>query len=147
LKGELQLAKAKELFCRAFSWFSPQELKKYLNVPLKETYKKWTFELGSPVPRFDIRQFERSHGLRIFTDGSDPRAVHVGESTPFWIDEQRQATAEFGSVVQQFGVELKEHMKLIKLWQQEAKGFRKVVPKRPTRQAAPSQKTIFEWLL
>jgi hypothetical protein len=147
LKGELQLAKAKELFCRAFNWFSPQELKKYLDAPLKETYKKWTFDVGSPVPRFDIRQFERSHGLRIFTDGSDPRSIHVGESTPFWIDEQRQATAELGSVVQQFGGEIKEHMKLIRMWQQEAKALRLQPIKRKIKvQEVPRQRSILEFM-
>lgn len=147
LRGELQLAKAKELFCRAFSWFSPEMLRKFLDAPLKETYKKWTFDVGSPVPRFDIRQFERSHGLRIFTDGSDPRSIHVGESMPFWIDEQREATRELGCVVQGFSVEIREHMKLIKLWQQEAKGFRKVSCRIASKQSAPAQKSIFEWLI
>lgn len=147
LKGELQLAKAKELFCRAFNWFSPQELKKYLDAPLKETYKKWTFDVGSPVPRFDIRQFERSHGLRIFTDGSDPRSIHVGESTPFWIDEQRQATAELGFVVRQFGGEIKEHMKLIRIWQEEAKALRlKPIKRKIKWQDVPRQRSILEFM-
>ena len=78
LKGEVQLAKAKELFCRAFSWFTNEQLKKYLDIPLKEVYKKWIFDLGQPVPRFDIRTFERSHGLRIFTDGSHPTCFVPG---------------------------------------------------------------------
>src|SRR4030042_2452962 len=124
LKGELQLAKAKEVFCRAFSWFTNEQLKKFLDVPLVEKYRKWIFEIGSPMPKFDIKTFERSHGLRIFTDGSHRTSLHVGEATPFWIDEQRQATAEFGVVVNQFGVEIREHMKLIRLWQDEAKGLR-----------------------
>jgi len=149
LKGELQLAKAKELFCRAFRWFTPQELRKYLDVPLKEKYKKWTFELGSPVPRFDIRTFERSHGLRIFSDGSHPTSVHVGESTfdlKVLLDEQRQATADLGSVVQQFGVEIQEHMKLIKLWQKEAKHARSIPVRRIIKEEKP-QKSLFEWMI
>ena len=113
LKGELQLARAKELFCRAFSWFGKEDIRRYLDVPLVEKYRKWTFELGQPMPRFDIRQFERSHGLRIFTDLSHPTSVHVGESIPFWIDEQRQATSELSKVVNEFGVDIKEHLKLI----------------------------------
>ena len=125
LKGELQEARVKELFCRAFSWMTPKEFDKYLSGRLKEVYKKWTFELGAPTPRFDIREFERSHGIRIFTDGSDPRAIHVGESTPFWIGEQRQATSELSETISQLGVQIQEHMKLIKLWQKEAKQQRK----------------------
>jgi len=149
LRGELQIAKAKELFCRAFSWFTPQELRKYLDVPLKEKYKKWTFEMGTPVPRFDIRTFERSHGLRIFSDGSHPTSIHVGESTfdlKVLLDEQRQATADLGSVVQQFGVEIQEHMKLIKLWQKEAKHARSI-PVRRTIKEEKSQKSLFEWMV
>jgi len=148
LKGELQLAKAKELFCRAFSWFTPQELRKFLDVPLVEKYRKWIFELGTPTPRFDIRTFERSHGIRIFTDKSHPTAVHVGESAPFWLDEQHQVNQELGVVVQQLGVEIQEHLKLIKLWQKEAKHVRGVQPKkRRIAEAKPAQKSLFEWLL
>ena len=148
LKGELQIAKVKELFCRAFRWFTPQDLRKYLDVPMKEVYKKWTFEVGAPVPRFDIRNFERSHGIRIFTDGSHPRAVHIGESAPFWLDEQRQVNTEFGEVVQQFGVEIKEHLKLIKLWEKEAKHVRGVQPKKlKISETKPTQKSLFEWLI
>jgi len=126
LKGELQLASAKELFCHAFRWFTPKELVQYLDAPLKETFRKWIFEIGSPMPKIDIRSFERSHGLHIFTDLSHRTSLHVGEATPFWIDEQRQATSELSGVVQQFGVEIKEHLKLITLWQEEAKGVRVV---------------------
>ncbi len=161
LKGELQLAKAKELFCRAFRWFDANDLRKYLDVPLVEKYRKWTFEMGQPVPRFDIRQFERSHGLRIFSDGSHPTSWHVGESIPFWLDEQRQATKELGVVVREFGYDIKEHLKLItgaqefvkeiyeeaREWRIERKSVQSKVMKRKEKHIAPSQKTIFEWLL
>lgn len=149
LKGELPLARAKELFCRAFSWFTPQELRKYLDAPLKEKYRKWTFELGAPVPRFEIRTFERSHGLRIFADGSDPRAIHVGESVPFWIDEQRQATSDLATVIQNLGVEIEEHLKLIKLWQREARVTRsmQLKPIKRKLKEKPIQKSLFDWML
>jgi hypothetical protein len=118
LKGELQLAKAKELFGRAFSGVLPEDLFiKCLDARLKETYRKWTFELGAPVPRFDIRQFERSHGIRIFADGSNPQAFHVGESTPFWIDKLDVATDKFAT-------EIQSHLDLIKDWQKESALFR-----------------------
>lgn len=151
LKGELKLAKVKELFCKAFS-FMPQDrafFEKYLDVPLREVFRKWIFEMGKPVPKFDIRTFERSHGLRIFTDLSHPTSIHISEAQPFWLDEQRQANSELSGVVQQFGVEIKEHLKLITLWQEEAKAYRKDVrsiePKTDT-QGFPQQmqKDIFE---
>jgi len=122
LKGELQLAKVKELFCKAFS-FMPQDrvfFEKYLDVPLREVYRKWIFEMGKPVPKFDIRTFERSHGLRIFTDLSHPTSVHVGEAQPFWLDEQRQANAELSGVVQQLGIEIQAHLHLIQTWEKGA---------------------------
>lgn len=162
LKGELQLSKAKELFCRAFRWFDANDLRKYLDVPLVEKYRKWTFEMGQPVPRFDIRQFERSHGLRIFTDGSHPTSWHVGESIPFWLDEQRQATKELGSVVREFGYDIKEHLKLITGAQQfvkevyeEAKEWRaerklaalKQIKRMGKHVEAPSQKSILDWMV
>ncbi len=139
LNGEMQLARAKELFTRAFRWMTEEELEKYLTGRLKETYKKWTFEMGTPIPRFDIRTFERSHGIRIFADESDPQAIHVGESTPFWIGEQRQATAELNETVRQLGVEIQEHMKLIKLWQQEAKQQRKKPKKQKKQKKKPKR--------
>jgi len=142
LRGELQLSKAKELFCHAFRWFEPKELSKYLDVPLKETFRKWVFEIGSPMPKMDIRVFERSHGLHIFTDLSHRTSLHVGEATPFWIGEQRQATAELGDVVQQLGVEIQEHLKLITMWQEEAKesrGARIIEPQNIEKKNFPYQ--------
>lgn len=151
LRGELQLAKAKELFSRAFSWFTPEQLRKYLDVPLNETYKKWTFNVGAPMARFDIRQFERSHGLRIFTDGSHPTSLHVGEATPFWIDEWRRTNQEFGQVIGQFGVEIKEHLNLIQEWQKEAKtrmGAYALKRKRRIKKTQPPvQRNLLGWML
>jgi hypothetical protein len=128
LKGELKLAKVKELFCKAFSFMKQdcEFFEKYLDVPLREVFRKWIFEMGKPVPKFDIRTFERSHGLRIFTDLSHPTSIHISEAQPFWLEEQRQATAELGGVVQQLGVEIQEHLKLIKMWQEEAQGARSI---------------------
>lgn len=160
LKGELQLARAKELFCRAFSWFGKEDIRRYLDVPLVEKYRKWTFELGQPMPRFDIRQFERSHGLRIFTDLSHPTSVHVGESIPFWIDEQRQATSELSKVVNEFGVDIKEHLKLItgaqdfvkeiyqeaKEWRQDREVSRLREIKRLEKHERPGQKSILDFM-
>ncbi len=126
LKGELQLAKVKELFCKAFS-FMPQDrafFEKYLDVPLKEVYRKWVFDMGKPVPKFDIRTFERSHGLRIFTDLSHPTSVHVGEAQPFWLAEQHHVNEELSGVIQNLGIQITSHLELIKLWQDEAKGNR-----------------------
>jgi hypothetical protein len=119
LRGAVQLARAKELFCRAFSWFSDEEFRKYLDVPLREELRHWVFEVGALMPRFDIRQFERSHGLRIFTDSSHATALEVEETQPFWIEELRETTGLMST-------QIREHLNLIKEWQVEAKHARDV---------------------
>lgn len=117
LRGAVQLARAKELFCRAFSWFDPDEWNRYLDVPLREESRHWVFDLKKPVPRFDVRRFTRSHGIRIFADKSHSTAVEVEETQPFWIGELREA-------VELLGLEVKEHLKLIREWQKEARANR-----------------------
>jgi len=117
LRGAVQLAWAKELFCRAFSWFSDEQLCRFLDVPLREESRHWVFELDKPVSRFDIRKFKRSHGIRIFADKSHTTAVEIEESQPFWIGELRET-------VELFGLEIREHLKLIREWQKEARGNR-----------------------
>jgi len=136
LKGELQLASAKELFCHAFRWFEPKELSMYLDVPLKETFRKWIFEIGSPMPKIDIRAFERSHGLHIFTDLSHRTSLHVGEAQPFWLAEQHHVNEELSGVIQNLGVQIESHLELIKLWQEEAKAGR------DSRSVEPQRKNI-----
>ena len=135
LRGEFTqgaLAKVKELFCKAFWWMKPEELKKYLDVPIRETERKWIFDVGRPMPRFKIRQFERSHGLTIYTDGSHPLSLHATETVPFWIDEQKQVNEKLSvnidglsSTVGQMGLEIREHLKLIGLWQKQSVATRK----------------------
>jgi hypothetical protein len=118
LKGAVLLARAKELFCKAFWFLTDEQLDYFTTGRLVEKEKHWVFDLGTPVPRFDIRQFERSHGIRIFVDGSHPTAIEVRETEPFWIGELREATVQFGK-------EIEAHMELIKLWREEAQARRK----------------------
>lgn len=114
LRGNLMLARVKELFCKAFSFLPKDMLLQYLDAPIREESRHMIFNVDGPMPRFDIRYYEKTHGLRVFTDGSHPQALEVVETTPFWIQD-------FGEVVQQFGGEIKAHMELIKEWQKEAK--------------------------
>jgi len=114
LRGPASLSRAKELFCKVFSWFDPKELCKYVDAPLREESKQWVFDVGAPVPPFDIRTFKQSHGIRIYTDKSHKRAIEVEETRPFWLDE-------FRDTVSKFGEEIGEHMKLIGEWREEAR--------------------------
>lgn len=125
LRGPVQLSRAKELFCRAFSWLSMDQLNKFVSGTLREESKHWVFDMGSPLPSFDIRKFERSHGIRIFTDKSHPHAIEVEETTPFWIGELRETTRELDQTIQGLGVQITKHLKLIGEWQKEAHSRRK----------------------
>jgi len=100
LRGPVMLARAKELFCRAFSFLSDEELSRFVDVPLREESRHWVFDLGAPVPRFDIRKFERSHGIRIFADGSHPTAIEVEESTPFWLSKLEKTQELFADNIE-----------------------------------------------
>jgi len=146
LRGEVLLARVKELFCKAFSWLSGKELSGYLDVTLREELRHWTFDVGSPMPRFDIRSFERSHGMRIFTDGSHPTCLEIEESVPFWISQVNESISDFGKLHEQFGENLREHLKLIKLWQKEAKGVR-VRSKVCGIKEQPTQRSLFDWII
>jgi hypothetical protein len=106
LRGDLKLARVKELFCKAFKFIPEKELYKFVDAPLREESKHWVFDVGSPLPRFDIRQFERTHGLRIYVDGSHPTALEVEETEPFWLHTLTDA-------VEAFGVYLKDHLALV----------------------------------
>jgi hypothetical protein len=120
LKKPVNLAQAKELFSRAFSWLNGKTLSQYLDVPLREESRHWVFEIGETLPRFDIRKFKASHGIHIYSDKSHPKAVEVEEIIPFWINEFRDAAESFGETVNQFGAEIEEHLKLVREWQKEA---------------------------
>lgn len=118
IPNKQKLAKIKELFCRAFSWFGSEEWEKYLECPIRETSKHWIFDVGAELPRFDIRTFEKSHGLRIYTDGSHPSSVEVAETEPFWIDELKD-------INEQFGENLKTHLQMIQSVDRLAKTLEK----------------------
>lgn len=146
LRGEVKLARAKELFCRAFSWFSSEQLSEYLDAPLREESKHWVFELGAPLPRFDVRTFEKNFGIRIFSDGSHPTSLEVEETEPFWIDRVNESISNFGKLHEQFGENLREHLRLIKLWQREAKGMR-VRSKVCGIKEQPAQRNLLDWMV
>jgi len=113
LQGGLMLARVKELFSRAFSFLPRNLLLRYLDAPVREESRHMVFDVGAPMPRFDIRFYEKSHGIRIFTDGSHPQSIEVSESSPFWLQG-------FTEVVENFGRQIDSHMELISTWQWEA---------------------------
>ena len=124
IRGQVRLARVKELFSEAFRFLPKEMLVRYLDMRIRTESRHMVFEVGEKLPRFDIRFYEKSHGIRIYVDGSDPTAVEVTETEPFWIGELRKATGEFGDVTMEFGAEIKEHLKLIRDWQKESKARR-----------------------
>jgi len=125
LRGAVQLARAKELFCRAFSWFSDEQFVEFLDCPIREELRHWVFDVGAPMPRFDIRNFEKSHGLRIFTDGSHPTSLEVEETRPLSLVQFEETIGKLDGTIDNFGVNLKEHLNLIQTWQKEAENVRR----------------------
>jgi len=129
----------------------------YRVTPKIEDYtgKVWCFEIRKNH-NFAVSR----NGRFVFCGNSHPTSWHVGESIPFWLDEQREATKELGVVVREFGYDIKEHLKLItgaqefvkevyeeaKEWRQERKLSQLKQIKRMGKQVeAPSQKSIVNW--
>lgn len=113
LKGELLVARAKELFSKAFGWFPKDLLVKFLDVPMREHRRHWVFEVGSPLPRFYIDRFKASHGLAFYSDGSHPTSVEVEETQPFWL-------GSLENVCNGLAGNIKAHLELIEIWKREA---------------------------
>jgi hypothetical protein len=78
----------KQLFYNAFT---RNELVDQLSIVddafdnLEETRRHHVFSLHEKTPRFDIRTFYKSRGLRIYSDGSHPEAIEVEECVPLGI--------------------------------------------------------------
>lgn len=114
LRGMASLAHAKETFSRAFNNVLPDnEIVKLVDAPIREMGRQMVFDLGQPLPRFEIRHYEKSHGLRIYSDGSHPTAIEVAETEPFWLTGLEQ-------VVTQFGKDITAHLQLVGEWRKES---------------------------
>lgn len=117
LRGQVQLARVKELFSEAFSFLPDEILNRYLDLPLRTESRHMVFEIGKELPKFDIRFYEKSHGMRIFVDGSHPTSVEVSETEPFWLSSLENVTAKLAD-------EIDEHLALIRDYREEAKARR-----------------------
>jgi len=85
---------------------------------LQEGERHHFFDLGVRLPIFTIRDFEPSHGLVIKADGSHPQGIEIEERSPFWL-------SSLENVQVQFAENIREHRKLLLLWEEEARGRRK----------------------
>lgn len=126
VQGPANLGRAKELFCRAFSWFSDRELDRLTSGVLHESSRHWVFRIGEPLPRFDIRAFVRSHGLEAVSDGSHPLCIEFIESEPLYLQR-------YDRLMVQLAQNIQAHLNLIREWQKEARSAR-------TRRSARAKK-------
>lgn len=106
------LARVKHLFCRAFEFLVSEELLlSCMEGSPREVGRHMVFDVGAPMPRFKIDYYKKSHGLTVYSDGSHPTAVEVSETIPIWLKH--------------FKEQIKEHLKLIKMYQAESEARRK----------------------
>ena len=123
LQGMAPLARVKKLFWEAFSFLGDKECIRLSDL-IKPRNRHNVFELGEKVPRFDIRYFEASHGLRIKSDGTHPTAIEVEESEPLYLAKYDHILEKFGEEVGKFGKEIDAHLDLITAWKNEAEAAR-----------------------
>ena len=55
LRGQVQLARVKELFSAGFRFLPDDVLNRYLDMPLRTESRHMVFETGKKIPKFDIR--------------------------------------------------------------------------------------------
>ena len=113
VKGSSHLGRAKTLFCRAFSFLSDDELKVLCSGSLREFGRHWVFDQEKEMPRFEIDQFRKSHGLRIFSDRSHPTAVEVEELEPIYLQGFIEAQNKLAE-------NIRAHLDLIDAYRKEA---------------------------
>jgi len=90
LRHGLTVGHAKALFSKAFSnLVSDPYLVRLLDASMSTTERHHVFEVcknGEKLPKFKIPDFEKSHGLLIYSDGSHPSSIEVKETEPFWLE-------------------------------------------------------------
>jgi len=116
LQGKAPLARAVELFWAAFGFLGDKELVRLSKLIIPRE-RHTTFDLGEPVPRFEITHYQKSHGLTIKSDGTHPHCIEVGEEDPLYL-------AHYDLLLDRFGEEIKAHLDLITAWKNEAEAAR-----------------------
>lgn len=95
LKGRLQLARVKELFCHAFlDYVTIHEIDQVFGQGVIES-RHHVFPISQQLPKFEIDYFAGSHGLTVYSDGSHKNAIEVSETKPFWLEELHEIGDNF----------------------------------------------------
>jgi len=94
------------------------EVFNYLETLFKERYSQkgfdFVYETWRPLPKLTVKDFHKSYGITIkLGDGSHPTALEVEQREPFWF-------SKIEKIVDQLGVEIKNHLALIKSWREES---------------------------
>ena len=87
----VHLGKVKQLVCNGFSFsgllFDDQVMLKVLES-IHHYGSHYVFDVGSPLPKKTIKDFEKSHGITIkIGDMSHPKSVEVESHVPDWAEK------------------------------------------------------------
>lgn len=112
-KGSSNLADAKTLLCRAFTWLDNLELSSLCEGSPREIGRHWVFDVGVDLPRFKLPFFRKTHGLTIKSDGSHPGKLEVVETVPLYLQETNNTLSLFAE-------NIRAHLELIRVLTIEA---------------------------
>lgn len=97
---------------------SERGLADFLKVIFKVRYRQGpvhrTWHIDEPLPRFQIKYYEKSRGLVIKTDGSHPRDLEVEERQPPWIGKLDEASDKISRAADLFAENIKTHLEVPK---------------------------------
>lgn len=90
----------------------------FLKAVFKSRYRQGpvhrTFDLGEPLPRFNIKYYEKSRGLAIKSDGSHPTALEIVEREPPWCSKLDDASDKISKAADLFAENIKTHLEVPK---------------------------------
>jgi len=95
LQGMAPLARALELFWAGLGFLGDKECDR-LSKMVVSVRRHTFFDFGIPFPRFDIRYYEATLGLRLVSDGTHPKGFEAIETEPFWLNRLDEVADKFG---------------------------------------------------
>jgi hypothetical protein len=133
-RGSSNLGMAKGLFCKAFNWLSDSELNRLCEGIFQESIRHHFIDTGKELPLgLNIDKFQKTHGLRFFTDNTRPGNtwIEAEETVPLYLQTMLATENKLAENIE-------SHMKLITAWQEEAARRRQ----RAHRTRKPRKKSI-----
>jgi len=72
------------------------------------------FDVGEPLPRFNIKYYEKSRGLAVKADRSHPTALEFEEREPPWSKKLDEASDKISNAADLFAENIKTHLEVPK---------------------------------